>query len=113
VKKGNDNEYMGSKPERFGNIQDDFNFPSNTQTIGNIKINCIAGVINKSDANRFNRMVFRVSKGNVYTDFIDIEVEAAQAKRAQQRQNEEEGLQKPSVDYELDDIVDTVKVKSS
>jgi len=40
--------------------------------IGNVKINCIAGVINKEDAHRFSRMAFRVTKGNIILEFRDI-----------------------------------------
>lgn len=36
-------------------------------------MNHITGVIDKSDANRFKRMVFRVTKGNVWTDILDID----------------------------------------
>lgn len=36
-------------------------------------MNHITGVIDKCDANRFKRMVFRVTKGNCWTDILDID----------------------------------------
>lgn len=38
-------------------------------------MNHLIGVIDESDSNRFKRMVFRVTKGNVWTDIIPINKE--------------------------------------
>ena len=37
--------------------------------MGSIKINYLAGIIEKEDVLRFERLIFRISKGNVYVTF--------------------------------------------
>lgn len=39
----------------------------------NLKFNQVVGVINKEDEQRFKRMIFRVTKGNVWMTVLDIE----------------------------------------
>jgi len=40
-----------------------------------ISMNHLIGVIDEVDSNRFKRMIFRVTKGNVWTDIIPINKE--------------------------------------
>lgn len=46
----------------------------------NVKFNQIVGVISKPDEIRFKRTVFRVTKGNVWINMVDIDEEVLQAK---------------------------------
>ena len=39
----------------------------------NLRFNQVVGVINKVDEQRFKRMIFRVTKGNVWMTVLDIE----------------------------------------
>ena len=39
----------------------------------NLRFNQVVGVINKEDEQRFKRMIFRVTKGNVWMTILDIE----------------------------------------
>ena len=43
------------------------------KSFSGLSFNHIIGMIDKEEALRFKRMVFRVTKGNCYTDFIDID----------------------------------------
>jgi len=44
---------------------------------GQFKLQHHVGVIEKDDANKFRRMIFRSSKGNCWTHFIDFDSEIA------------------------------------
>ncbi len=37
-----------------------------------VRINYITGVIQSEDSLRFKRMIFRITRGNAWTDFADI-----------------------------------------
>lgn len=51
--------------------QDDIR-PLSISDVGEIKISFTAGIINKEDFLRFKRLIFRVSKGHVWSELFDM-----------------------------------------
>ena len=55
-------------------MQQEFITKSLDSHLKGIKLNYLAGVISKEEAQRFKRMVFRVTRGNNWTYMIDINI---------------------------------------
>ena len=65
---------MESKPPIPGQAEDEHEDikPFSISEVGEIKLNYITGVINKEDGLRFKRLIFRISKGYVWSMLIDL-----------------------------------------
>lgn len=66
---------METKPSVHGLLldeEDDIK-PFSISEVGDIKVNYISGVINQEDSLRFNRLIFRITKGFVWSMLINLD----------------------------------------
>ena len=68
---------MESKPIVLGQLEEEEDIkPSSISEVGEMKLNYISGVMNKEDGLRFKRLIFRISKGYVWSTLIDLDINA-------------------------------------
>lgn len=66
---------METKPSVHGLLldeEDDIK-PFSISEVGDIKVNYISGVINQEDSLRFNRLIFRITKGFVWSMLVNLD----------------------------------------
>ena len=66
---------MESRPIVPGQLEEGEDIkPFSISEVGEMKLNCITGVLNKEDGLRFKRLIFRISKGYVWSLLMDLDI---------------------------------------